>query len=373
MSVQQKKLVAFAQATTSDIPLNIAALPRKPGRSESVLDVAITDAILKERLDAVIAVLVAAGPHESVYEYREKEEIPEFETLREQLDALFLNNGVSPEKGLETLIYAWQHARGSRKSGPELLRSIDDLPPASRLNLSLYIAGIATRLINDSTLVGQSYISEDANTLLLELFYSEIAACRTLDVDESDLAALLVYVSRLQLAFDHHRQAALTLLACLELSLSSNTYEMSTLFGFSACRASVVEDIGVALSYIGMEPSAIECFAQAFEMYKHGFGNRYRLNLVTTESLFTVATLHASIDQTEQAVARYSQYLDVTKPLIHSDFLNKNEQLWTKREHASHYVMENSQPQPDKTQPCLCGSGGRYLDCCFDLHVDDAV
>lgn len=373
MSVQQNKLAAYAKATLSDMPLNVAALPRKPGRSESVLDVAISDALLRERLESVMAVLIDAGPYESVYEYREKEETPGFETLRTQLDALFLSNGISPEKGLEAFIYAWQHARDTKKPGLELLRSIEELPAAARLNFSLYIAGIATRLINDSTLVGQSYISEAANTLLLELFYAEIAACRELSVDEADLAALLVYVSRLELAFDHHRQAALTLMACLELSLSSNTYEMSTLFGFSACRASVVEDIGVALSYLGLEPAAIECFAQAFEMYKHGFGNRYRLNLVTTESLFTVATLHASIDESEQAVAKYSEYLDVTRPLIQSDFLNKNEQLWTKREHASHYVMENSQPQPDKTQPCLCGSGGRYLDCCYDLHVDDAV
>ncbi|WP_271273528.1 hypothetical protein [Aliamphritea hakodatensis] len=373
MSVQQNKLAAFALATASDIPLNVAALPRKPARSESVLDVAVTDGYLQERLSSVMAALVAAGPHESVYEYREKEDVPEFEALCEKLDALFLSNGISPEKGLEALIYAWQYARNTQKNGLELFRDIDDMPGAARLNLSLYIAGIATRLINDSTLVGQSYISEAANTLLLELFYSEIAECRSLGVDEADLAALLVYVSRLQLAFDHHRQAALTLMACLELSLTSNTYEMSTLFGFSACRASVVEDIGVALSYLELEPSAIECFTQAFEMYKHGFGNRYRLSLVTTESLFSVATLHASIDQQVQAVAKYSEYLDVTKPLIKSDFLNKNEQLWTKREHASHYVMENSQPQPDKTQPCLCGSGSRYVDCCFDLHVDDAV
>ncbi len=67
-----------------------------------------------------MAALIAAGPHESVYEYREKEDVPAFEALREKLDALFLSNGISPEKGLEALIYAWQHSRGKEKSGLEL-------------------------------------------------------------------------------------------------------------------------------------------------------------------------------------------------------------------------------------------------------------
>ena len=53
MSVQQTKLAAFARATASDIPLNVAALPRKPERSESVLDVAVTDGYLQERLSSV--------------------------------------------------------------------------------------------------------------------------------------------------------------------------------------------------------------------------------------------------------------------------------------------------------------------------------
>ncbi len=349
---QNDILIAFSKATLANIPV----YGNYVNEGINLIEKAISEKNLKERFDLLNKIILEITPNDKKNNVAELLKTYNFNILINKLNKLYFSNGSEESKSYEVFVYAWYN-----NAFPE----IKTLSNQEKLTFLVYISSSIAGLVNDW---GKEYLSNDALNKLIELIYRELSNIDKEGVRLSDLAALYLYLSRFQFRVARYKEAAHTLMSCLENSIYAGIYQIGILGAprsFSFPRPSIVQDLGTSFNNMGMYNLARIVYRDAYNMYK-------KKGLLTNGSLkclISIAESYVVENKILESIKVYEEYLQESKLLLEDDFYKNNNVLWSNREYASFFIMENKIPKPDINQKCLCGSDKKYKECCIDLSV----